>query len=677
MLCIVAEDSSEIRCEAIELQLLANGKGPRPCSITLQGRGARNPPSGSFNYLNCTEDPQFTRDRMAANPSSVVSRRARAPKGADYAVVVSSWLAAALLAGSSAAFLGGASALRAWSSWRVGLILYVIPAPDLLFSFVSLTWKSARPDYVHLAILDLVAAVLMVAAAIGIGKLRRWAYWLYSLICLSAIIGRCYTIWKIWAPTYNPRPLLPTPYLVLDAVGIAVALAAAWYASQRALSFAPGQVSPAAKPGGASAPIPWFVVTLSAFVLICVWLRTADVLGHIDSWQARYEMRRAILIAVAYACVLLFGFLRPARRFAGSLALGVAVMGFITVGSFGLSALPQLELAWAFSGGVRASVMFPVWGFLLGNVVLAVAALVSMIRRRTLHVGLVALAVVFVGGIDPALHALRAYDASRTALAEELAGGGPYILYRTENCLLRYKALRPAGFPDSLAQVNDALPGCLQSGLAKGRKIGGYRIEYDVTGPAPRQHFSLMAVPSIHDTQGMISFFADETGVVRTLTGNRLATASDGGVTPAQDFYMMRRCLDVFDRFFGQGSAAASAENRFPQESERFPVSFAQMAPRDRCYLRGRLDGDGWKTAAYRFSYREFAQDSAENFALSARPLQYAVTGLRSYFMDNTFVVHATSEDRDATVNDPVADVCEFLSLVPCGGEQATPARPK
>jgi hypothetical protein len=269
---------------------------------------------------------------------------------------------------------------------------------------------------------------------------------------------------------------------------------------------------------------------------------------------------------------------------------------------------------------------------------------------------------------------LRQYDVRRSRLAEDLAKGGPYIMFRAENCLLRYKAMHPtAGFPDSLVQVDGALPGCLQSGLAKGREIGSYRVEYQSAGSAPHAHFSLIAIPSVHDTQGMISFFADESSIVRTFTGKRVAEASDGGVTPAEDFYSVRTCLRDFDTLFGEAKNGTPAENPPGQRLGRYPVSFAEMVPRDRCYLRGQLDGDAWKTAAYRFSYREFTQGGAENFAFSARPLQYAVTGLRSYFMDNTFVVHATSEDRYATANDPVADVCEFLSLLPCGQELATP----
>ena len=611
---------------------------------------------------------------MAVNQNDGTSKTAGVARLADVSIVASSWLSVVILLGVSAALLEGQAGLRAWSSWRIGFILYVIPWPDLLFGFVSVTWKSTRADYVHVAALHVFAAALMVAAAVGIAKSRRWAYWLYSLICLSAILGRSYAIWKTWEPSRFPVRF-PALYFVLNSIGVAVALAAAWYASHRALSPGSRRVTSAAKPGRRSVPIPWAVVTLSIFLVVCVLLRTA-FLSDIDHWQVRYESLRLTLMTLAYVSVLALGVVRQMRRFAASAALGVAVMGFITVGGLGMSALPGLALGLALRPtalAITPLTAFTAGGFLLGNLVLAVVALVSAIRGRTLHVGSLALALVFVGSIDPITQALRKYDVNHTAYATELASGVPYILYRTESCLFRYKATRSGdGFPDSLARVDDTLPGCLQSGLAKGRNIGGYRITYAATD-APRGHFSLTAIPSVRTTSGMISFYADETGIVRTLTGDRLAESSDGGVAPAEEFYMIRSCLHDFDRLFGHRNTAASAGNQLAQGHERYPVSFAEMAPPDRCYLRGQLDGDEWKTAAYRFSYRDLAQGGAENFALAARPLQYAVTGLRSYFMDNTFVVHATSEDRDATVNDPVADVCEFLSLVPCGEEQATP----
>ena len=619
---------------------------------------------------------------MTANPNSGASKTARVSRLADSSVAAASRLAATVLASTAAAFFAGPTALREWTSLRLGLILYVIPAPDLIFSFVSVTWKSARADYIQAGIIDLFLAGLMAAIAFGIGKARPWGYWAYSVVCLSAVIGRTNAIWQMSLP--RPYRFMPFPTLlfVLDVVEVAVGVSAAWYVGRRAAFVGAGQASVARSPKRASVSItsvPWVTLTFAALALVCVSVRTAYLFNRIDSWQERYELLRFVLIALAYVSVLAVGLVRPTRRLAASPALGIAVMGLLTAGGAEISPGMFLRgLAWAASQASREPEAIAVAAFLLCNILLAAAALVSLIRRRTFHIGMVALAVIFVGGIDPATRVLRQYDIHRTNVAQAFAGGGPYILFRTGSCLLRFRMARgSARYPDSLAQVDAALPRCLQSGLAKGREIGGYRVEYSTVGPSPVAHFSLIAIPSVRDTQGMISFFADETGIVRALTGNRLARASDGGVTPAQDFYTMRRCVHDFDRLFGGANSRTPAENQSAQGSERFPVSFAEMAPRDRCYLRGQLDGDGWKAAAYRFSYREFGPDGADNFALSARPLEYAVTGLRSYLMDNTFVVHATSEDRDATASDPVADACEFLSLVPCGEEQATLALPK
>ena len=56
----------------------------------------------------------------------------------------------------------------------------------------------------------------------------------------------------------------------------------------------------------------------------------------------------------------------------------------------------------------------------------------------------------------------------------------------------------------------------------------------------------MVAKPSVHFSGSMISLFADETGIIRTFQGNRLAVASDGGVTPAENFLGIQSCLNHF-----------------------------------------------------------------------------------------------------------------------------------
>lgn len=57
----------------------------------------------------------------------------------------------------------------------------------------------------------------------------------------------------------------------------------------------------------------------------------------------------------------------------------------------------------------------------------------------------------------------------------------------------------------------------------------------------------------------------------------------------------------------------------------------------------------------YRFTYTPGSTEfgSIDRYSLTARPLQYGVTGTRSFYTDETAVLRATREDRPADVNDP------------------------
>ena len=58
----------------------------------------------------------------------------------------------------------------------------------------------------------------------------------------------------------------------------------------------------------------------------------------------------------------------------------------------------------------------------------------------------------------------------------------------------------------------------------------------------------------------------------------------------------------------------------------------------------------------YRFVLRPRPPAAAgivRTFTISARPIEYGVTGVRSFFTDESGVIRSTSEDRPATVDDP------------------------
>lgn len=70
------------------------------------------------------------------------------------------------------------------------------------------------------------------------------------------------------------------------------------------------------------------------------------------------------------------------------------------------------------------------------------------------------------------------------------------------------------------------------------------------------------------------------------------------------------------------------------------------------------------ETQGYRFEYQPgtplaspapgCAAPGAESFTVVARPLEYGKDGRRSYFVDESFVIRYTTEDRPATADDPI-----------------------
>jgi hypothetical protein len=54
------------------------------------------------------------------------------------------------------------------------------------------------------------------------------------------------------------------------------------------------------------------------------------------------------------------------------------------------------------------------------------------------------------------------------------------------------------------------------------------------------------------------------------------------------------------------------------------------------------------------------ASGRISHFYATLRPKRYVEDGIRSYYMDDSGVIHATSEDRPATSTDPEAFPCEL-----------------
>lgn len=593
-------------------------------------------------------------------------------KWADTLLVLFCAAVSLLEALTGVVFLAGQTASRWLGVLGVGKALYVLPNPGVVVWLVTL----GRPYFSRSAMTmagagNLILAGFMAALAVSLARRRRWAYWTYSAVCFVDIFGGVVTLDQMLERKVNWVAPSPNETTVLSLAGLVVAAIGCWYSYERARALKKGAAS-VREAGGSEESIQRRTISLALIALLLLAVHSAIELHRIDHSEVRYEGLRVALMAGALIGVVLLGAIRRTGRLAASAAVGVGVASVLTLAGAAAIVGPEVLIGiifWLAGGALRQPEFWVLAAFGASCVVLATVAW-GEARQRGFSMVAMAVGAVWVLSIHPATTMLRKHNAERYVLVHELAQGGPYLMWRTESCLLKYKTKQSGRFPATLEEVDQALPGCLQPGMAEGREIGGYRAEYRVKGNAPYAQFSLTAVPRLKAIGSNPTFFADETGIVRTSFDDRPAAATDGGVSPspAEDLLHIERCIANYTGYIDKANRFGSDVNiGYDAEQMRYPDSFADMAPLQTCFMRDLREGEFWKTAAYRYAYRRIVKDGRENFVLTGRPLQYGVTGLRSYFVDNHFIVHATSEDREAREEDEWAYRCELMSLgTPC-----------
>ena len=178
----------------------------------------------------------------------------------------------------------------------------------------------------------------------------------------------------------------------------------------------------------------------------------------------------------------------------------------------------------------------------------------------------------------------------------------PEDLYRPTACALQYHALHDA-WALTLREAA-ALPGC--KGIERG-------VDYK---PSPSGF-------SMHTTGRAPVYYADESGILRI----------DGPSGALVNNYADIVGIIIFGL------------NEYRQKEHEYPPS-VETVPRLNTFLKYQ---EGL-SLRYQIAYD---RESPTGFHINARPTRYGVTGLRSYFADQTGSIRATPLDRAATSNDP------------------------
>jgi hypothetical protein len=142
------------------------------------------------------------------------------------------------------------------------------------------------------------------------------------------------------------------------------------------------------------------------------------------------------------------------------------------------------------------------------------------------------------------------------------------------------------------------------------------------------------------------SFYTDATGVIHRSMGAEPASST----TPVIN---------------NVSSILRSIANCLIQNGPQYP-SDVQHFPDDAklvCSRQFMKNGLQYQTYGTEVSYvPTLDHDRVTGFALTARPKDYGKGGVRSYLVDETGVVHTTSDNRAASASDPPVSACEYYT---------------
>ena len=255
------------------------------------------------------------------------------------------------------------------------------------------------------------------------------------------------------------------------------------------------------------------------------------------------------------------------------------------------------------------------------------------------------------------------------------------LLRRVQNCLYWYESEHPdAGFPRDLAALGPAGTSCFDTTAMTGT-LAHSRVRYAASAPDSTGRvagFWLVAEPMSEEAFWRKQYYADESGELyyADLVGRDDSIVYHHKIpdsplpppgelleivdSPVQDLRRIQRCLRR-----PVGYAGVVYPIRF-----EVPAACTNMAWVD-------ADGDMFFPVSSRFEdpvtyslvyrpRRALTDTTAEGYVLEARPAQFGVDGVRSYWMDELQRIHWTRANRAATPNDPVVENCDLGR--PCEG---------
>jgi outer membrane protein assembly factor BamB len=611
-------------------------------------------------------------------PLPSATNTARSLTSSDWLLIVTNaWIAFVLAAGGSALFFGQ-SVLRWWQNTHIVWTLLVLPYPDIFFRFLP-SHPNLAMSYRVFGTLDFFLAALAGALAYGIYRRGRWAYFVETLVCLAALVGRAWQLETSLTALLAGRPNAFLPgnswYEPVYFVGVIPAVLLGLYSYREAhpsgigISGVPAQ----SQATGVSREDWPTALTVAAVVAgISYVLIGTTAAQKSDYWPRRYLLFKLALVIIGYAAVVLIALLSRTRRYAPSVGFGLSLTSPVALLLSLGPGIHHWDPALFLVIGLVASIVHPnafavvMWVFLFGNLALLIA---SVKRRSPLHVPVILLSAAFMFSTLPGIEGFKDYEASRIGKAQALSNSVAPVLYKIDGCLIQFRHSAES-YPKALTDLDSSMPGCLPRGLASGRVVGGYRYSYEAAKTTPITQFSLVARPAMSVGKVRISFYSDENAIIRSRQEDPLADATDYALTPVRTLWSLLYRINSYTTERDRIAQRNAPPRLYNADELHYPDSLADAQMFGFLQLKSTPDPAVWQTTAYQVTYHKLPGEP-ENFELTARPNEYGVTGIRSYFANNTLVVHATVEDRPATLGDPEGFPCESSPYTQCANARA------
>jgi len=259
------------------------------------------------------------------------------------------------------------------------------------------------------------------------------------------------------------------------------------------------------------------------------------------------------------------------------------------------------------------------------------------------------------------------------------------LVHTYGNCAFLYAKLHPdTGFPENAMQMGPGGSACLTAEQAAGNPQG-YSFHYAAEKSAGSARYDRFTAATQLDMQHHYdAALMDEKGIYvlghsaveqkSMVSADQISWDSPGMYKQPWNVtaWMLPR-IEVCSNLL----LKESPSSEYPlalvailsvKEKPNDPDCLKLFGSRPDLVLQAAANSNRVEDHGYILDY-EPARDSSGkvvHFGVSLRPKNFGQDGVRSYFMDDSGVIHATPEDRPATAADPEAMTCESVLAEVC-----------